>query len=144
MALLNIVIELTMSWERTSYELEKFNDIYFNYHMMHTEWRNSFFLEGATKSYFTHYSFVVFILFNTGVCKSAFSTNSFRKQVFIVLRFLSFLSAMCWIRCNLHKLYSIICVFVLTYEKQFLNVIKIWVQFLIKNMPPESSWTFKF
>ena len=26
-------------------------------------------LKGATKSYFTHYSFVVFILFNTGLCK---------------------------------------------------------------------------
>ena len=38
----------------------------------------------------------------------------------------------------------VICVFVLTYEKQFVNVIKIWVQFLIKNMPLESFWTFKF
>ena len=28
----------------------------------------------------------------------------------------------------------IICVVVLTYEKQFLNVIKIWVRFLIKNI----------
>ena len=39
-------------------------------------------LKGATKSYFTQYSSVVFILFNTGLCKSAFSTNSFRKLVF--------------------------------------------------------------
>ena len=38
-------------------------------------------LKGATKSYFT-YSFVVFILCNTGLCKSAFSTNSFGKLVF--------------------------------------------------------------
>ena len=38
--------------------------------------------KGATKSYFTHYSFAVFILFNTSLCKSAFSTNSFRKLVF--------------------------------------------------------------
>ena len=38
----------------------------------------------------------------------------------------------------------VVCVFVLTYEKQFVNVIKIWVQFLIKNMPLESFWTFKF
>ena len=39
--------------------------------------------KGAAKSYFTHYSFVVFILFNTGLCKSAFSTNSFRKLFFL-------------------------------------------------------------
>ena len=39
--------------------------------------------KGATKSYFTHYLFVVYILFNTGLCKSAFSTNSFRKLVFL-------------------------------------------------------------
>ena len=40
------------------------------------------FIKGATKWYFTHYSFVVFILFNPGLCKSAFSTSSFRKLVF--------------------------------------------------------------
>ena len=52
--------------------------------------------KGAVKSYFTHYSSAVFILFNTGLCKSAFSTNSFRKLVFfIILRFLSFLPVMC-------------------------------------------------
>ena len=38
----------------------------------------------------------------------------------------------------------VICVFILTYEKQFVNVIKIWVQFLIKNMPLERFWTFEF
>ena len=38
--------------------------------------------KGARKLSFTHYSFVVFILFNTGLWKSAFSTNSFRKIVF--------------------------------------------------------------
>ena len=32
--------------------------------------------------YFTHYLFVVFILFNTGLRKSAFYTNSFEKLVF--------------------------------------------------------------
>ena len=32
----------------------------------------------------------------------------------------------------------VICVFILTYEKQFVKVIKISVQFLIKNMPLES------
>ena len=40
-------------------------------------------LKGATKSYFTYYSFVVFILCNTGLCKSVFSTNSCRKLVFL-------------------------------------------------------------
>ena len=36
----------------------------------------------------------------------------------------------------------VICAFVLTYEEQFVNVITIWVQFLTKNMPLESFWTF--
>ena len=34
------------------------------------------------KSYFTHYSCVVIILFNTALCRSAFSTVSFTKLVF--------------------------------------------------------------
>ena len=38
----------------------------------------------------------------------------------------------------------VICVFVLIYEKQFVNVIKIWVQFLIENMSLENFWSFKF
>ena len=44
--------------------------------------KESLYLKQAMKSYFMHYSFVVFILFNTGLCKSAFSTNSSRKLVF--------------------------------------------------------------
>ena len=39
-------------------------------------------LKGATKSYFTHYSCVIIILFNTGLCRSIFSTISFGKLVF--------------------------------------------------------------
>ena len=39
---------------------------------------------------------------------------------------------------------QVICVFVLAYEKQFVNVVKVWVQFLIKNVPLEGFWTFKF
>ena len=39
-------------------------------------------LKGATKSYFTRYSCVVIILFNTGLSRFAFSTISFRKLVF--------------------------------------------------------------
>ena len=36
----------------------------------------------TTKSYFTHYSCVVIILFNTGLCRSTFSTISFGKLFF--------------------------------------------------------------
>ena len=39
-------------------------------------------IKGATKSYFTHYSCVVIVLLNTTLCRSAFSTDSFRKLVF--------------------------------------------------------------
>ena len=40
--------------------------------------------KGATKSYFTHYSCVVIILFNTGLSRSAFSKIYFGKLVFYV------------------------------------------------------------
>ena len=39
--------------------------------------------KGATKLYFTHYSCVVIVLFNTGLYKSVFSTYSFGRQVFL-------------------------------------------------------------
>ena len=39
-------------------------------------------IKGATKSYFMHYSCVVIVFFNTTLCRSAFSTDSFRKLVF--------------------------------------------------------------
>ena len=35
--------------------------------------------KGAAKFYFTHYLFVVIILFNTGLYKAAFSVDSFGK-----------------------------------------------------------------
>ena len=38
--------------------------------------------KGATKFYFTHYSCVVIVLFNTALCCSAFSTVSFRRLIF--------------------------------------------------------------
>ena len=38
--------------------------------------------KGALKLYFTHYLFVVIILLNTVLDRSAFSTNSFEKLVF--------------------------------------------------------------
>ena len=40
------------------------------------------FFKGAAKFYFTHYSCVIIILSITGLCRSAFSTISFRKPVF--------------------------------------------------------------
>ena len=51
-------------------------------------------LKGATKSYFTLYSCVFIVLFDTCLCKSAFSTVSFRKLVF--LSFCAFF--MLWIK----------------------------------------------
>ena len=39
-------------------------------------------LKGAVKLYFTHYSGMVIILFNTGLQKSAFCTDSFWNLVF--------------------------------------------------------------
>ena len=39
-------------------------------------------LKGTTKLYFTHYSCLVIILLNTGLCRSEFSVVSFRKLVF--------------------------------------------------------------
>ena len=39
--------------------------------------------KGATKSYYMQYSCVVIVLFNTALCRSAFSTVSFRKLVFL-------------------------------------------------------------
>ena len=64
--------------------------------------------KGATKVHFTHYSCVVIILFKTDLRKSAFSIYSFGKLVFrLSALFLRFLSALCRIRCNFHKLYNI-------------------------------------
>ena len=42
-------------------------------------WKN---IKGATKSYSTHYSCVVIVLFNTALCRSVFSTVSFGKLLF--------------------------------------------------------------
>ena len=52
-------------------------------------------LKGATKLYFTHYLFVIFILFSTGLRKSAFSTNSFGKLVFY--RSVLFVFSVCFV-----------------------------------------------
>ena len=42
-------------------------------------------LKGATKSYFTHFSCVVTILFNKDLHKSPFSTYSLKNQFFVFL-----------------------------------------------------------
>ena len=42
-----------------------------------------FSLKGATKSYFTHYSYVVIVFFNKSLCKSAFSNILFEKAAFM-------------------------------------------------------------
>ena len=39
-------------------------------------------IKEATKSYFTHYSCVVIVMFNTTLCRSAFSPVSFRNLCF--------------------------------------------------------------
>ena len=45
--------------------------------------KRKFTFKGAKKSYYTQYSCVVIVLFNTALCRSAFSTVSFRKLVFL-------------------------------------------------------------
>ena len=47
------------------------------------------YFKGATKSYFTHYSCVVIILFKTGLQRSAFSTISYRTLLVFRLSLLS-------------------------------------------------------
>ena len=71
-------------------------------------------LKGATKSYFTHYSCVVIVLFER-VYVSAFSMVSFRKLVFCLSVLpLCFESRICVIMlCN----FDMLCNFVLTYIK---------------------------
>ena len=55
-------------------------------------------LKGATKLYFTHYSCVFIILFNTDLCRIAFSTISFGKLVFRLfeLWIFNFFNQMLW------------------------------------------------
>ena len=59
--------------------------------------------KGAKKLYSRHYSCVIIILFNTGLQKSVFSTDSFGKLVFFIfLSFLCFLYVLCQIRRKLY------------------------------------------
>ena len=55
------------------------------------------YIKGATKLYFGHYSYVVIILFNTDLYKSAFSTDSFVKLIFCLFM----LSALRWIEFDI-------------------------------------------
>ena len=95
--------------------------------------------------YFTHYSCVIMIIFNTGLYKSAFSAYSFGKLVFVVCRFLYFLPVLCQIRRDLCKRYNfcIITVFIVGINnsvfmfslikriyKNNCRMIKIWLQLL--------------
>ena len=56
-------------------------------------------IKGATESHFAHYSCVVIILLNAGLCRSAFSTISFGRLVFrlSVLTMFFVLNLMFWI-----------------------------------------------
>ena len=63
--------------------------------------------KGALKLYFTHYLFVVIILLNTVLDRSAFSSNSFEKLVFR-LPVISVFSARSVFRFYLHNIYVII------------------------------------
>ena len=63
-------------------------------------------LKGATKLYFTHYSCVVIVLFNTSLDKSSFSTFSFEKLVLCIVEFSVFSSCSVF-RFHLHKLHNI-------------------------------------
>ena len=96
------------------------------------------FVKGATKLYFTLYSCVVIVLFNTALCRSAFSTVSFRKLVFFVFQ--------CFLWMKTLKYASscyviLICNFVLTLDrkltfykdflqtkKQFIKVLQYYVK----------------
>ena len=81
---------------------------------------DTFLIKGATKLYFTHYSCVVIILSNTGLHKSSFSTDSYRKLVIWFLRFLrcvefstTFINFITFALHNhcLHNRYQVLCVF---------------------------------
>ena len=52
------------------------------FNRMFDELKEVKYFKGAMKLYFKHYSCVVIVLFNTSLCRSAFSTVSFRKLVF--------------------------------------------------------------
>ena len=100
--------------------------------------------KGAAKSYFMHYSCVVIVLFNTALCRSAFSMVPFRKLVFFV--FLCFL----WIKTLKYasSYYVIlVCNFVLTLKKKLtFYKKKLFIEFLhywCKNMLSEMFWAFQ-
>ena len=63
--------------------------------------------QGAMKLYFRHYSCGVIILLNTGLDKSAFSTYSFGKLVFILFVFSAFSVFLFYLR-KFYKIYLII------------------------------------
>ena len=109
-----------------------------------------FTLQGAMKLYFTHYSCVVIILFNTGLYKSVFSIDSFGRLAFCLSALFAFV---CGIRRDPHKLHNICIIIVyivgiryslflfsLISKKKY-RVIKFeYRQLLINNMPPQGAF----
>ena len=118
------------------------------------------FIKGAMKLYSSHFSCLVIVLFNTGLWKSLFSTDSFGKLVF-------YLSELFFVFClfcveydgrsiNLLALHNgslhsnrcqVLPVFFLTYLKQFVKTDTHHKNLSIalnKNMPYESFWAFEF
>ena len=70
---------------------------YFQHIFFCSWWYGFLWFKGTPKFYFTHYLCVVIILFNTGLCKSAFSTYSFGKLDFRLSVF-----SVIWIWCHLY------------------------------------------
>ena len=72
-------------------QVQIFTAIILTYHNIHSA-------KGATKSYFMHYPCVVIVLFNTDLCRSAFSTISFGKLVFRLSFVFFILNKIFWIQ----------------------------------------------
>ena len=98
-----------------------------------------------------HYSCAFIILLNTSLCKSVFSTYIFGKLVallfstfcvyffcvkfVVILKFYNIVIYIVRVRCFYSHLLQAIC--------KNKHVIIIWLQLLIKNMPPERFWVLK-
>ena len=97
-----------------------------------------------------HYSCAVIILFNTGLYKSAFS-----NYLLIVLSFCAFCVYFWCVEFDvIFLIFYNICIIIVfiacvrcfcshLLEANCKNVIKIWLQLPIKNIPPGSFWVLK-
>ena len=126
------------------------NDTWSSLTYSHLHFETFYQLKEATKSYFTHYSCVVIVLFNTVLCRSAFSTVSLRNLGFrLSVISLNQVSKICVI-----KYVILICSFVLTLPKNspfinnklYNNYQAIYKSFtvLFKNMLSEMFWVCIF